>query len=951
MGITDDGVDLDHADLAANVFTHPGEIPGNGIDDDSNGYIDDVNGWDFVFANNDPNPNSAGDDHGTHVAGIAGARTNNGVGVAGTAGGSTLLPLQFFSSGQPWTAAIIAETFAYAVDNGAHITSTSYNINGWVGDPVFTAGLQYLYDQGGMHFNSAGNGSELNPARQAFEQTFLVVSTNSADVKSGFSNYGSGCDISTPGESIFSTVLNDLYGTKSGTSMAAPNAAGVAALIWSHNPGWTRDQVAAQLMATADDIDGNNPGLEGLLGAGRANSFRALTEVLAAPRVLALTGIPADGTTTQDTDIGSFSVAFDQILDPASVNTSTSYDLRESGADGLFDTGDDQVRMVTGAKTYMLSTNQMEFDIAGGPLGLGSYRLSLTSGGLENPFGTDLDGDGDGSPGDDFVSFFRIGLERVAPAGSLVYRWVQSSSIDVPSEIDSFEVNLDPDQTLTVLVVGATGLTPSVEVRDSVGTLLAFASSGGTAAGVQALPITTPGLYEVMVYDSGGSTGAYTLSLVLNALLEEEPVSGVPNDSAGSAEDLERGALALGTGLASRLSVLGQAGFGENFESGSVGLAWSLSSSMPEGRIQVTDEYGGASGSAFALLMDLTQSGPNNLNEAVWEIDLSSVSGPVLTFHHAEWADEENALPLSFVGSADGDGVSISEDGTIWHRIFNPASQTAGVWQPVTVDLVIAAANAGITLGSTFQIKFQQFDNFPLPTDGRGYDEISITSTSEFEDWYRFELRDGQSATLGVANAAGPTGLDLFAGDGSTLLASGVTTANLTSAIERFQDATANGVVDTYYARVTANLGEYDLLVTRSATFDIENNGSPSLAQDLTGFGTVLGNVESGLNDYYFFDAVEGETILLRASLPGGGPLHFMNTLAPGGQSALRMALFEPGGSLVVTGVQALTHVAETSGTYGLIVFGAGGASGEYVISRTVRRKRLVGQTPVPVGF
>lgn len=112
IGITDDGVDLAHPDLSPNVWINTGEIAGNGIDDDGNGYIDDRNGWDFSNANNNPSPEGT-DAHGTHVAGIAAARTNNGVGVAGVCGQCTIVPLQFYGGAIPWTATLIAETYAY----------------------------------------------------------------------------------------------------------------------------------------------------------------------------------------------------------------------------------------------------------------------------------------------------------------------------------------------------------------------------------------------------------------------------------------------------------------------------------------------------------------------------------------------------------------------------------------------------------------------------------------------------------------------------------------------------------------------------------------------------------------------------------------------------------------------------------------------------------------------
>ena len=107
VGITDDGVELTHEDLASNIFVNSGEIAGDLIDNDGNGYVDDANGWDFINDNNDANP-SGGDAHGTHVSGISAGTTNNGIGIAGTSGGSTILPLKFFEVGAAWPAAAMA---------------------------------------------------------------------------------------------------------------------------------------------------------------------------------------------------------------------------------------------------------------------------------------------------------------------------------------------------------------------------------------------------------------------------------------------------------------------------------------------------------------------------------------------------------------------------------------------------------------------------------------------------------------------------------------------------------------------------------------------------------------------------------------------------------------------------------------------------------------------------
>jgi len=409
LGITDDGVSITHSDLNPNIWVNPGEIAGNGIDDDNNGYIDDVNGWDFSSGNNNPNPNSNSDDHGTHVSGICAGRTNNSIGIAGVSGHSTILPLQFYGVGA-WTATVCNAAFTYGADNGANIVNTSYNINSWVGDPVFTAGMQYMHDAGVLHFNSGGNSGEINPARQAFHQTLLVVSTTASDAISSFSNYGTGMDISAPGSDIYSTITSNGYGYKSGTSMAAPNAAGAAALIWSANPSWNSYQVAAQLLATADDIDGVNPSYAGLLGAGRANTYLALSTTLGAPILKSTEGMPDEGSTVPPDEVDEFTVAFSQVMDPTTVNNNANYELRGAGPDNTFGNGDDVLYTLSASTTYMLGTNYLTFEVSGSPFIDGLHRIRFVSGGLTNPFGTALDGDENGTGGDDFIRNFTIGI-------------------------------------------------------------------------------------------------------------------------------------------------------------------------------------------------------------------------------------------------------------------------------------------------------------------------------------------------------------------------------------------------------------------------------------------------------------------------------------------------------------------------------------------------------------
>lgn len=406
IAITDDGFSKTHPDLAPNMWVNPGEIAGDLIDNDLNGFIDDVNGWDFAHNNNDVNPNNSSDAHGTHVCGIAAARTNNAIGVAGTAGGATFMPIQFYDSTLSWTSSHVAFAFSYAVNNGARIITMSYNIDNFVNDPTARTAFQYAYDHEVLYFNSAGNSGALNPARQAIHEALLVANTTSTDARSSSSNYGTGIDIAAPGTNILSTIPGNTYGLNSGTSMASPNAAGVAALIWSANPTWTRDQVAARLYATADNIDGANPSIAGLLGGGRVNSFAAVSSTpLPAPKVRQVTGLPANGAMGQPG--GAVTLRFNQIMSPAAANDPGAFRLVGAGEDATIGTVDD-VEVPMSQTPYLIGSNEIVFTVGPFVWTSGVYAFVADASVLVNPFDTALDGNGDGVPGDSWTSTFVV---------------------------------------------------------------------------------------------------------------------------------------------------------------------------------------------------------------------------------------------------------------------------------------------------------------------------------------------------------------------------------------------------------------------------------------------------------------------------------------------------------------------------------------------------------------
>ncbi|MEX2483739.1 MAG: S8 family serine peptidase, partial [Brumimicrobium sp.] len=276
VAIVDDAVETTHDDLSGVIWTNTNEVPNNGIDDDNNGYVDDVNGYDVANDDNDPNPDApiSSYDHGTHVAGIAGANTNNGTGVASIGHNVTLIPVKSTNSASAVTHGY--EGIVYAVSAGADVINMS-----WGGSGSSTTGqniISYADNEGALLVAAAGNdnvSSVFYPA--GYTEVIAVASTTYGDSKSSFSNYGTWIDISAPGSAIYSTVPGNGYATKQGTSMASPMVAGLAGLMLSMNPSLSASDIKSCILSSADDIDAENPGYIGELGAGRINAEEAMS--------------------------------------------------------------------------------------------------------------------------------------------------------------------------------------------------------------------------------------------------------------------------------------------------------------------------------------------------------------------------------------------------------------------------------------------------------------------------------------------------------------------------------------------------------------------------------------------------------------------------------------------------------------------------------------------------
>jgi len=187
-----------------------------------------------------------------------------------------------------------------------------------------------------------------------------------------------------------------------------------------------------------------------------------------------------------------------------------------------------------------------------------------------------------------------------------------------------------------------------------------------------------------------------------------------------------------GTTTTYTIEIENRAGDADGFDTTVLGPQWSTASSTAEGRIDVTAAWS-TGGGHYALWMDRLGTGEFNLNEAVWTVDVRHLTGVELTFRHAEWQDHEHPFAGDFVGSFNADGVAISDDGVNWHPIFDAPDQPDGQWEETTIDLVAAAADAGMTLNEEFRIKFQQYGNGQLSSDGRGWDKIQVYAAGGLE--------------------------------------------------------------------------------------------------------------------------------------------------------------------------------------------------------------------------
>jgi len=474
VAVIDTGIDFNHPDLQGNIWVNPGEIANDGIDNDGNGYIDDVSGWNFVTNTNNAQD---GNGHGTHVSGTIAAKGNNGIGVAGVAWNAKIVPLKFLSDTGSGTTANAIKAIDYCTSNGIKLSNNSW------GGGLFDSLLQQAIVNAGavdhLFIAAAGN-SALNidvslayPASYNLSNMVNVASTANSGILSSFSNYGvATVQVAAPGSNIFSTwpvaltVLGQPngYNSDSGTSMATPHVTGLAALLRGKMPSWTAAQVRSAILGSTKPLTAlaGKVGREGIISA-----FNALAA----------------------TNIESIPPTVNAVRTPATANAAgwnnANVTVAITGTDNVGGSG----------------VRDVKYTINGG--------VTLTSAGATANVVTSTDGIAT------LVYWATDNSGNVSPAGSMTVR------VDKTAPVTT--ITATPGATSTSVVISGTDATSGVS-----GT---FYSVDGAPAVAYSGPITLDnGIHTVAAYstDIAGNTEAVkTLSLPLGSLstVSVNPVS------------------------------------------------------------------------------------------------------------------------------------------------------------------------------------------------------------------------------------------------------------------------------------------------------------------------------------------------------------------------------------------------------------------------------------------
>ncbi|MEZ5359993.1 MAG: PKD domain-containing protein [Candidatus Zixiibacteriota bacterium] len=820
-----------------NMWINTAELNGtSGVDDDGNGYTDDWIGWDFIDGvsscwtgedcttqDNDPRDFNG---HGTHTAGIIGMITNDGYGMAGVAGGWGSGSQAEYGNGVKVMAlrmgysynyggteygvvnmAAAASAFYYAANNGAKIATCSWGSSnsGGIG-----AAIDYFLANGGMVFVAAGNdGSQTADYMNGRGDLVSVAATDENDGACSFTTYGTWVDICAPGNNIYSTYHDHTdastiyWAALSGTSMATPLTAGVAGLIWSHNPTWTASQVASQLYSSADNIDAYLTSTYiGKMGAGRVNAYNAVNTGTPDPPVAAFTGTPTSGTaplTVSFTDQSTGSI------------TSWSWTFGDGGTS----TSQSPSHQYTSAGTYSVTLTVTGPGGSDGETKTNYITVSPCVAPTAAFSGTPTSGDYPLA-----VAFTN------SSTGATSYSWNFGDGGTSTQTNPSHTYTAAGTYTVTLTATNACGSDDEVKTGY--------------------ITVTTPPCYAPVADFSGTPTsGTYPMAVSFTDLSTNSPTSWSWNFGDGgtsTAQNPSHTYTAAGTYTVSLTATNSCGSDGETktayisvdepstdyatlpystgFETGSFDSYWFTQSSNSNGRIQITTAN--TPRGSYHMTMDVISNGTYSQNEAWLRLNLAGKSDVELSFYWKEFSDEDHTQ----------DGVFLSSNGgSTFTKVYNLTGGST-TYQQIVLDIDALAAANGLSLTSTFVVKFQQYDNYAITTDGMAFDDISVIS---------YDIPPVADFTANVTSGYAPLAVTFT--DQSLY--------NPTSWSWTFGDggtSTAQNPSHTYTAA-----GTYTVTLTATNAFgsDLETKTGYITVSEATGWMTITyDDFESGFGNY-----------------------------------------------------------------------------------------------------
>ncbi|MCB9845151.1 MAG: S8 family serine peptidase [Phycisphaeraceae bacterium] len=574
VAVIDTGVQLDHPDLAANIWRNPGEIAGNGIDDDGNGFVDDVRGWDFANLDNDASDDQG---HGTSVAGTIGAVGNNGIGVSGVAWTVSLLPLK--ASDQfgllPLSATVGSIDYLTMMRGRGHnivAANASYGTFAPLEAGAFRQAerdaIVRFINSGGTFVASAGNdGQDIDPVdeqdRTAFPAGYdipgliSVAATDNNDALASFSNYGrQGVDLAAPGANVRTTALGGGYTYISGTSFSAPMVTGAVALLRTVRPDASGEELRRVLIESSDPL----PSLQTkVVSGGRLNVAEALRIIgLDGPVVTSIAPGPVTGQVGADgSAISRVTVTFNRDLNGSLIDAGF-VSLVGDGTDNTFGTGDDRTIplgsvTLTGPRTVTIQLNLQSF--LQQRLPVDRYRLTLNPAGFRDTDGNFLNGDAvSGTP--EVYDFLVVSpatpfepndsLGQATPAsfsasGSASFTGLTiGDGVRAGLDVDLFKVTIPRGGLIRASVIaqnrlGGSELDSYVRLFDAFGQELASNDQFNGADALVDYFVSTGGIYYVGVSGFGNasynpnapgsgqtqSTGVYDLLLEVELIQED----------------------------------------------------------------------------------------------------------------------------------------------------------------------------------------------------------------------------------------------------------------------------------------------------------------------------------------------------------------------------------------------------------------------------------------------